>query len=78
MSTPSLAPFILKRPWLQRWMKPLSEWYLDNAGYRKLGLRYVGTSFSADSASIGKRWTFGNTWIGKTTPMRIGSGMGSG
>jgi len=39
MSTPSLAPFILKRPWLQRWMKPLSEWYLDNAGYRKLGLR---------------------------------------
>jgi ubiquinol-cytochrome c reductase subunit 7 len=41
MSTPSLAPFILKRPWLQRWMKPLSEWYLDNAGYRKLGLRYV-------------------------------------
>ncbi|KAF1820413.1 14 kDa subunit of cytochrome bd ubiquinol oxidase [Dissoconium aciculare CBS 342.82] len=39
MSTPSLAPFINKRPWLQRWMKPLSEWYMDNAGYRKLGLR---------------------------------------
>ena len=32
----------MKRPWLQRWMKPLSEWYFDNAGYRKLGLRYVG------------------------------------
>ncbi|EME38548.1 hypothetical protein DOTSEDRAFT_57600 [Dothistroma septosporum NZE10] len=39
MSTPSLAPYIMKRPWLQRWMKPLSQWYFDNAGYRKLGLR---------------------------------------
>lgn len=41
MSVPSLAPYIMKRPWLQRWMKPLSQWYFDNAGYRKLGLRYV-------------------------------------
>ncbi|CAK3867411.1 ubiquinol-cytochrome c reductase complex 14 kda [Lecanosticta acicola] len=39
MSTPSLAPFINKRPWLKRWMQPLSKWYLDNSGYRKLGLR---------------------------------------
>ncbi|KAF2161681.1 hypothetical protein M409DRAFT_28078 [Zasmidium cellare ATCC 36951] len=39
MSVPSLAPYIMKRPWLQRWMKPLSQWYFDNAGYRKLGLR---------------------------------------
>ena len=41
MSYPSLAPYIMKRPWLMRWMRPLSEWYFDNAGYRKLGLRYV-------------------------------------
>lgn len=41
MSVPSLAPYIMKRPWLQKWMKPLSQWYFDNAGYRKLGLRYV-------------------------------------
>ncbi|OCK81805.1 ubiquinol-cytochrome c reductase subunit 7 [Lepidopterella palustris CBS 459.81] len=39
MSQPSLAPFILKRPWLTRWMKPLASWYSDAAGYRKLGLR---------------------------------------
>lgn len=41
MSYPSVAPFIMKRPWLMRWMRPLSEWYFDNAGYRKLGLRYA-------------------------------------
>jgi ubiquinol-cytochrome c reductase subunit 7 len=40
MSHPTLAGFIIKRPWLKRWMQPLSEWYFDNAGYRKLGLRY--------------------------------------
>lgn len=40
MSYPSLAPYILKRPWLARWMKPLSNWYFENAGYRKLGLKY--------------------------------------
>merc|ERR1739841_177981 len=39
MSYPSLAPYIMERPWLMRWMRPLSEWYFDNAGYRKLGLR---------------------------------------
>ena len=39
MSQPSLANFIIKRPWLRRWMEPLSKWYFDNAGYRKLGLR---------------------------------------
>ena len=40
MSTPSFANFVVKRPWLNRWMQPLSKWYFDNAGYRKLGLRY--------------------------------------
>ncbi|EMD96445.1 hypothetical protein COCC4DRAFT_84116 [Bipolaris maydis ATCC 48331] len=39
MSAPSLAPYIMKRPWLQRWMKPLSNWYCNAAGYRQLGLR---------------------------------------
>ncbi|KAF3007794.1 Cytochrome b-c1 complex subunit 7 [Curvularia kusanoi] len=39
MSAPSLAPAIMKRPWLQRWMKPLSNWYTNAAGYRQLGLR---------------------------------------
>ena len=40
MSQPSLAPYVMKRPWLMRWAQPLSKWYFDNAGYRKLGLRY--------------------------------------
>ncbi|KAH6639771.1 cytochrome b-c1 complex subunit 7 [Boeremia exigua] len=39
MSAPSFAPAIMKRPWLQRWMKPLSNWYINAAGYRQLGLR---------------------------------------
>jgi ubiquinol-cytochrome c reductase subunit 7 len=40
MSAPSLAPFILKRPWLQKWVQPLANWYVNAAGYRQLGLRY--------------------------------------
>ena len=43
MSQPSLAQFVMKRPWMMRWAQPLSRWYLNNAGYRQLGLRY-GTS----------------------------------
>ncbi|KAL8908639.1 MAG: hypothetical protein Q9207_000727 [Kuettlingeria erythrocarpa] len=39
MSAPSMTKFILKRPWLKRWMTPISKWYADAAGYRKLGLR---------------------------------------
>jgi ubiquinol-cytochrome c reductase subunit 7 len=42
MSQPSLTNFIIKRPWLKRWMLPISEWYKNAAGYRKLGLRYGG------------------------------------
>lgn len=37
MSGPSLAPYILKRPWLLSWMKPFAEWYANAAGYRRLG-----------------------------------------
>ena len=40
MSAPSLGPFIAKRPWLQKWVKPLANWYVNAAGYRQLGLRY--------------------------------------
>ncbi|MCJ1340096.1 Cytochrome b-c1 complex subunit 7 [Bachmanniomyces sp. S44760] len=39
MSAPSLAGYIMKRPWLKRWMMPLAKWYVDAAGYRKLGLK---------------------------------------
>ncbi|KAI4855475.1 hypothetical protein E4T45_03086 [Aureobasidium sp. EXF-8846] len=39
MSQPSITNFIVKRPWLKRWMTPLANWYTDAAGYRKLGLR---------------------------------------
>ncbi|CAJ2502803.1 Uu.00g101970.m01.CDS01 [Anthostomella pinea] len=39
MSYPSLAPFVMKRPWLQKIFKPLSNWYANTAGYRQLGLR---------------------------------------
>ncbi|KAJ5787263.1 hypothetical protein N7457_002253 [Penicillium paradoxum] len=40
MSAPSLASYIVKRPWLKRWMTPLSNWYTDAAGYRRLGLKF--------------------------------------
>jgi ubiquinol-cytochrome c reductase subunit 7 len=36
----SLAPFVLRRPWLTKMLKPVASWYADAAGYRKLGLRY--------------------------------------
>jgi len=39
MSAPSISNYILKRPWLKRWMMPLANWYGNAAGYRKLGLR---------------------------------------
>lgn len=39
MSAPSLAGYIVKRPWLQRFMMPLAQWYTDAAGYRRLGLK---------------------------------------
>ncbi|KAH9876088.1 hypothetical protein J1614_003967 [Plenodomus biglobosus] len=39
MSAPSLAPYIVKRPWLKKWITPLANWYANAAGYRQLGLR---------------------------------------
>jgi hypothetical protein len=37
MSGASLAPYVLRRPWLKRWMTPLASWYADASGYRRLG-----------------------------------------
>ncbi|KIX05088.1 uncharacterized protein Z518_05960 [Rhinocladiella mackenziei CBS 650.93] len=31
---------IFKRPWVEKWFIPLSNWYVNLAGWRKLGLRY--------------------------------------
>lgn len=39
MSQPSVAKFVMKRSWLNSWMKPLANWYTNVAGYRQLGLR---------------------------------------
>ncbi|KAG5973635.1 Cytochrome b-c1 complex subunit 7 [Claviceps digitariae] len=36
----SLAPFILRRPWLAKMFMPAANWYANAAGYKKLGLRY--------------------------------------
>ena len=36
----SLAPFVLRRPWLSKMLKPVASWYVGATGYRKLGLRY--------------------------------------
>ena len=36
---PSLAPFVLKRPWLKRMLMPMADLYAQNAGYRQMGLR---------------------------------------
>ncbi|KAG6008029.1 Cytochrome b-c1 complex subunit 7 [Claviceps pusilla] len=40
MSGYSLAPFILRRPWLAKMVMPAANWYANAAGYKKLGLRY--------------------------------------
>ncbi|KAK5074384.1 Cytochrome b-c1 complex subunit 7 [Lithohypha guttulata] len=39
MSGPSLAPYIMRRPWLRSWMMPFAKWYANASGYRRLGLR---------------------------------------
>ncbi|KAH6604606.1 putative ubiquinol-cytochrome C reductase complex 14kD subunit [Trichoderma cornu-damae] len=36
----SLAPFVLKRPWLTKMLTPAANWYASASGYRQLGLRY--------------------------------------
>lgn len=41
MSAPSFANYVVKRPWLHRWVMPIAEWYTNAAGYRRLGLKYA-------------------------------------
>ncbi|KAK5992274.1 Cytochrome b-c1 complex subunit 7 [Cladobotryum mycophilum] len=36
----SLAPYVLRRPWLAKLLTPAANWYAGAAGYRQLGLRY--------------------------------------
>ncbi|PSR88893.1 hypothetical protein PHLCEN_2v5042 [Hermanssonia centrifuga] len=36
----SLAPVIKANRGIYRWIKPFANWYVNVAGYRKLGLRY--------------------------------------
>ncbi|OAQ98487.1 hypothetical protein LLEC1_02128 [Akanthomyces lecanii] len=43
----SLAPFVLRRPWLTKMLMPAASWYANAAGYRKLGLRYGFFNFPA-------------------------------
>jgi len=56
MSQPSLANYIVKRPWLKRWMQPLANWYCNAAGYRKLGLRYGDLRCTLKSNWDGSTW----------------------
>ncbi len=41
MSYPSLAPYVLKRPWLRKMLQPVANWYANASGYRQMGLWYV-------------------------------------
>lgn len=36
----SFAPQIQKSRTLYRWLKPVSDWYAQVAGYRQMGLKY--------------------------------------
>ena len=35
----SLAPYVLKRPWLSKLLMPVANWYVGATGYRALGLK---------------------------------------
>jgi hypothetical protein len=48
----SLAPYVLKRPWLTKMLTPAANWYASAAGYRQLGLRYETESFTAVCADV--------------------------
>ncbi|KAL0476046.1 complex III subunit 7 [Neurospora intermedia] len=39
MSAPSLVQAVAKRGWLNKMLKPVSNWYINAAGYRQMGLR---------------------------------------
>ena len=73
MSQPSVAKFVMKRSWLNSWMKPLANWYTNVAGYRQLGLRYA--YFSAANGYSGlflgrleDFWALGNGFLTSRCP----------
>jgi len=37
---PSLAGYVRSSKTLSRWLKPVSIWYANLAGYRRIGLKY--------------------------------------
>lgn len=37
---PSLAGYVRSSKTLHRWLKPVSLWYANLAGYRRMGLKY--------------------------------------
>ncbi|KAF8478959.1 cytochrome b-c1 complex subunit 7 [Russula ochroleuca] len=37
---PSLAPYVRSSRTLSKWFKPISSWYANLSGYRRLGLVY--------------------------------------
>lgn len=48
----SLAPFVLKRPWLVKALTPAANWYAGASGYRQLGLRYELAEFKCSLFSF--------------------------
>jgi len=62
----SLAPFVLRRPWLAKMLTPAANWYANAAGYRKLGLKYDAPSPTARPFSRSRRGS-----IGKDTAARV-------
>lgn len=51
----SLAPFVLRRPWLTKMLMPAASWYANAAGYRKLGLRYEHLCFGGSVVQLPQR-----------------------
>jgi ubiquinol-cytochrome c reductase subunit 7 len=52
MSVPSLTSYVVKRPYLKRWLQPIAEWYTNAAGYRRLGLRYIPSHLAIDASLV--------------------------
>ncbi len=65
MSAPSLAKFIMKRPWLERWVEPVANWYCNAAGYRKLGLKWVapGSGLCTKNQTTYRDWELKNVML---------------
>ncbi|OKL58931.1 hypothetical protein UA08_05771 [Talaromyces atroroseus] len=61
MSVPSLTSYVVKRPYLKRWLQPVAEWYTNAAGYRRLGLRYNTHSINPDNVLGPGSWPLAGT-----------------